>query len=229
MNASSQSVFLVTGAAGTLGRELVRGIVARGGDCIALDRNERGLNQLHDRLLEDGLPAPALYPMDLAGAGPDDYRDLAEAVEAGFGRLDTLIHAAAAFKALMPLEHQPAEEWFATLQCGLTGPFLLNSALMPLLRKSSRASIVLINNPVCLERPARWAAYGICQAGRRQMARTLAAELGPRGPAVLEICPEPFFSPLRSAAWPVENREDLPAAADAAAGILDQIQTGGHQ
>lgn len=229
MSTSRQSVWLVTGAAGTLGRELVRRIIAGGDDCIALDRSERGLNQLHDGLLAEGLSAPALYPMDLAGAGPDDYRQLAETVRAGFGRLDTLVHAAAAFKALMPLEHQPADEWFTTLQCGLTGPFLLNSALMPLLRASPRASIALINNGVCMDRPARWGAYGICQAGRRQMARTLAAELGPRGPRVLEICPEPFFSPLRSAAWPVETADDLPAAAEVAAAILEQLKTGGHQ
>lgn len=228
MERVTQAVWLVTGAAGTLGRELVRMVIASGNDCIALDCNERGLNQLHDRLLEQGLAAPALYPFDLTGAGPDDYLELADTVQERFGRLDVLLHAAARFSALKPLEHQGADDWFATLQTGLTGPFLLTSALLPLLRASSAGAIALINNPLCLERPARWGAYGVCQAGRRQLVNTLAAEIGPRGPRVLDIDPGPFYSPLRTAAWPVETPQDLPSAAHAARVVLDQLQSGEH-
>lgn len=230
MENSTQPVWLITGAAGTLGQELVRQILASGADCVALDRNERGLNQLHDGLKNEGLTAPALYPLDLIGAAPDDYHNLAETLSAHFGRLDVLVHAAGAFTALRPLEHQPADEWFATLQCGLTGPFLLTNALMPLLRGSgddhSRGQVVFINNTRCLEQPARWGAYGVSQAGRRQMARSLASELGPRGPRALEIDPGPFYSPLRSTAWPAESQADVPSAAEAAARILQQIKQG---
>lgn len=225
MNRSVRPVWLVTGAAGALGRALVSRVLALGDDCIALDRNERGLNRLHDQLAAVG-EAPALYPMDLAGAGPDDYAQLALVVEERFGRLDVLVHAAAYFSALRPLEHQPADEWFTTLQVGLTGPQLLTSALMPLLRAGERGTIALINNTDCLEKPARWGAYGICQAGRRQMAATLSAELGPRGPRTMEIDPGPFFSPLRSAAWPTDTPGDLPNSESAAAQIHQRIQTG---
>jgi len=228
MEQSRQPVWLITGAAGTLGRELVRQVLSNGGDCVALDRNSRGLNQLHDQLCADGLRPPALYPLDLVGASPDDYADLAATLTGHFGRLDVLVHAAGAFTALRPLEHQPADEWFATLQCGLTGPFLLTNALMPLLRGAENGRIVLINNTACLEQPARWGAYGVAQAGRVQMARSLAAELGPRGPRVLDIDPGPFFSPLRSAAWPAETQADLPGAADAASRVLHRINQGDH-
>lgn len=225
MNRVSRPVWLVTGAAGTLGRALVSRILAGGDDCIALDRNERGLNRLHDELAANGTP-PALYPLDLVGAGPDDYAELASVIEQQFGRLDVLVHAAAHFSALRPLEHQPAEDWFRTLQVGLTGPYLLNAALMPLLRSGERATIALINNRACLGKPARWGAYGICQAGREQMADTLAAEMGPRGPRTIAIDPGPFFSPLRSAAWPTETAEELPAAQTAAEQIHQSIKTG---
>jgi NAD(P)-dependent dehydrogenase (short-subunit alcohol dehydrogenase family) len=218
-------VWLVTGAAGALGRALVARILAGADDCIALDCNERGLNRLHDELAVGGQP-PALYPLDLAGAGPDDYAELAQVVEQQFGRLDVLVHAAAHFSALRPLEHQPGDDWFKTLQVGLTGPQLLNAALMPLLRSAERGTIVLINNGACLEKPARWAAYGICQAGRRQMVASLASELGPRGPRAIEIDPGPFFSPLRSAARPTARPDELPAPECAAEHIFQTIQTG---
>lgn len=218
------AVWLVTGAAGGLGRALVAALLAEGCDCIALDRNARGLNQLHDELAAGGQP-PALYPLDMTGAGPADYAALAEQVADQFGGLTGVLHAAAHFEALRPLEHQSAEEWFKTLQAGLTGPQLLNAALMPMLRAADRGIIVFVNNTQCLHKPARWGAYGVSQAGRRQMAQTLAAELGPRGPRVLEVDPGPFFSSLRSAAWPTDNPSELPSAADAAGQILRQIAT----
>lgn len=227
MNTTEQPVWLLTGAAGTLGAELCHLLLAQGCECIALDRNERGLNQLHDRLLEAQGKAPALYPLDLAGAGPEDYADLAAVIADRFGRLDGLIHAAAHFSALRPLEHQPADDWFTTLQVGLTGPQLLTQALLPLLRSSASARIVWINNRLCLERPAHWGAYGISQAGRAQLARSLTAELGPRGPRVLDLDPGPFYSSLRGAAWPVDTPADLPSAAQAAALLMAQINHGG--
>ncbi|MFP4207509.1 MAG: SDR family NAD(P)-dependent oxidoreductase [Wenzhouxiangella sp.] len=220
-------LWLVTGAAGTLGRALVARILADDGDCIALDRNERALNRLHDDLAAAGR-APALYPLDLAGAGPDHYAELAAVVEQQFGRLDVLIHGAAHFSALRPLEHQPADDWFTTLQVGLTGPQLLTAALMPLLRTGERSTIALVNNGTCLARPARWGAYGICQAGRQQMVATLAAELGPRGPRVLNVDPGPFFSPLRSAAWPTDSADQLPSGEYAAEYVYKSIQTEGN-
>lgn len=225
MTTQSSPVWLITGAAGTLGSELVRQALLAGNDCIALDCNERGLNRLHDELAVEGRP-PALYPLDLAGAGPDDYEQLGAVIAEEFGRLDVLVHAAARFSALKPLEHQAGDDWFTTLQVGLTGPHFLTAALLPLLRAAPRGVIVLINNGLCLQQPARWAAYGICQAGRRQMAATLAAELGPRGPRVLELDPGPFFSPLRSAAWPTETADELPSAQSAAQAIHARIDSG---
>ena len=223
-NDTSRSVWLVTGAAGELGRELVGQLVAANDDCIALDRNARGLDRLHDQIEADGRTPPALMPMDLAGAGPDDYARLAEVIEQEFGRLDVVVHCAAAFVALRPLLHQPPEEWFRIMQAGLTGPFLLTAALMPLVSAAENGRVVFINDDHCLEKPANWAAYGIVQAGRRQMVRTLQEETGGHGPQFLAIDPGPFYSPLRTAAWPSDSPEGLPAPAAAAADVIARIR-----
>ncbi len=223
-NDTSRSVWLVTGAAGELGRELVGQLVAANDDCIALDRNARGLDRLHDQIEADGRTPPALMPMDLAGAGPDDYARLAEVIEQEFGRLDVVVHCAAAFVALRPLLHQPPEEWFRIMQAGLTGPFLLTAALMPLVSAAENGRVVFINDDHCLEKPANWAAYGIVQAGRRQMVRTLQEETGGHGPRFLAIDPGPFYSPLRTAAWPSDSPEGLPAPAAAAADVIARIR-----
>ncbi len=220
---TDRPVWLITGAAGALGSELVRQLLQSGKDCVALDSNARGLNQLHDQLVADGLPAPALMPMDLTGAGPDECAKLAETIEAEFGRLDGLIHGAATFVALRPLLHQPAEEWFRIIQTGLTGPFLLSVALMPLLADGGDGRVVFINDGHCLDKPANWAAYGVAQAGRRQMVRSLEEEAGRHGPKFMDVDPGPFFSPLRTAAWPSESPGDLPPPASAAAKIIERV------
>src|SRR6056297_250304 len=206
---------LVTGAAGALGSALVERLMQHGWDCIALDRNRRGLEQLHDRLVTEG-EAPLLVPLDLAGAGPQHFDELAASLEEQFGRLDALVHAAAEFKALTPLEHHPADDWMKTLQTGLTGPFLLSQALLPLMRATEGSRMVWVADDPEGRSKAYWGAYGVAQSGRAALAQILAAECRSDGPEIIEIDPGPFYSPLRSKAWPAENPDDLPTAAQAA-------------
>lgn len=229
MTHTERPVWLITGAAGTLGQALLEQLLESGVECIALDRNERALNQLHDRLQAQGLQPPLLVPMDLIGAAPDDHAAVAQAIEAQFGRLDVLVHAAAQFVALRPMAHQPVDEWMKILQTGLTGPYLLNQSLMPLLNQTEGSCIAFVNSHYCLEKAANWGAYGLTQAGRAWMAKALAAEIGPRGPRVLDVDPGPFFSPLRAAAWPVETAEDLPSARQAAAQLIQRITSPGGE
>jgi NAD(P)-dependent dehydrogenase (short-subunit alcohol dehydrogenase family) len=224
MNPSTPPLWLITGAAGALGQALVRKVIETGADCIALDKDARGLNALHDSLVEQGLNPPALMPLDLVGAGPDDYSELAASIEGQFGGLDVLVHNAAQFVALRPLEHQPAEEWMKILQTGLTGPWLLSQALLPLLRKREGSRIVWVSDEHCLEKPANWGAYGVAQAGRAWMASALSAETGPRGPVMLRVDPGPFYSSLRAAAWPVDTPNDLPSADQAAERLMNAIK-----
>ena len=44
---------------------------------MLLDKDVHGLEAAYDDIVAAGHPEPALYPMDLAGAGPDDYSALA--------------------------------------------------------------------------------------------------------------------------------------------------------
>ena len=39
-------------------------------------------NRLHDAIARDRRAAPVLYPLDLEGASPDDYAELAQRIDA---------------------------------------------------------------------------------------------------------------------------------------------------
>lgn len=210
---------LVTGAAGALGSALVHALIGRGFDCVALDRNRRGLERLHDALAEPG-PSPLIVPLDLAGASPQNFAELADSLDERFGRLDVLVHAAADFRSLTPIEHLDPEHWMHGLQTGLTGPFLLSRALLPLMRRTESSRMLWVADDPKVSRSAYWGAFGVAQAGRQALADILTAECGRDGPRVRVVDPGPFYSPLRSRAWPAEDPKTLATPEDAAGAVL---------
>ena len=223
MVTSSKPVWLITGAAGILGAELVRQLTTTGADCIALDRNEKALNELHDGMVESGLSAPALLPLDLAGASPTDYAQVADRIDQQYGRLDGLIHNAADFKALRPLAHQPPDEWMKILQTGVTGPQFLTSAVLSLLNATEQSKLVFIEDSECLKNPANWAAYGVAQAGRQWMVKAMQREIGSAQPSVMTVDPGPFFSRLHVLAWPVAQPKEFDPIEVVAGRVLKTI------
>lgn len=226
MATSPRPLWLVTGAAGALGSELVRQLAADGADCIALDRDEDALNALHDQVESQGYPPPALLPFDLAGAGPMHYAQVADRIDQQYGRLDGLIHNAADFKALRPMAHQPPEEWMGILQAGVNAPQLLNAALMGLMQTTAGSKLVFISDHECLERPANWAAYGVAQAARRWMVDALKREVAREQIEVLAIDPGAFYSPLRVKAWPVAQPSEFDSIDVVARRVLEAIKKG---
>ena len=228
MTSIARKVWLITGGAGALGSELVLACLRLGDDCIALDCDQKRLNALHLRCMDLGLPAPALYPLDLIGATSDDYEDLAERISDEFGRLDRLVHAAARLSALRPLVHQDAKEWLHGLQLGLTGPLWLTRALLPLMAASAstgeRGHVLWVGDQAVLDQPAHWGIYGLAQAGNRWMVDALRAEWGPRAPQVSWLDSGPFFSALRTAGWPAQSADEVPSAAQAAEALLRGIE-----
>lgn len=223
MDESDKPVALVTGAAGALGGVLVERLMSDGWDCVAIDRDRRGLERLHDRLAAAG-HAPLVVPVDLAGAAPQHFAELADNLAAEFGRLDVMVHAAADFKSLAPLEHHPADQWMQVLQAGLTGPFLLSQALLELMRATPGSRMLFVVDDPAGRREAYWGAYGVVQSGRDALADILAAECRRDGPRVGTVDPGAFYSPLRSKAWPAENPADLPTPEQAAERVLEALR-----
>src|SRR5690606_2659665 len=76
-----------------------------GATVVLLGRRLPRLNRVYDAVAAAGAE-PLLYPLDLEGASPDDYAELATRIEAELGRLDGILHCAAEFRGLTPPEHQ---------------------------------------------------------------------------------------------------------------------------
>ena len=212
-------VVLVAGATGGLGRATALA-VARAGACVVLlGRNVRALEAVYDEIERAGAAAPAIYPMDLAGATARDHDDLAASLEREFGRLDGLVHAAAHFDTLQPFEQQTSEEWSRAQQVNVNAPFLLTRACLPSLRRADDAAIVFVFDDLERVGNAFWGGYGVAKHALHGLASIVHEETESTRVRTHAILPGPMRTALRRAAYFGEDTLAHPDPAHAAAAI----------
>lgn len=219
----NKKTLLVTGAAGSLGGALSRLSLAEGIDTILLDRDLRGLEAFYDRACEAGLPEPVLHPLDLSTAGTTEFEALTAAIANEFGRLDGVVHCAAHFAGLTPLEHVSPPEWLLHMQVNLNAAWLLSTHCLPLLRESPGGCLVFILEDMELVGGPNWGPYGVSKHALRVMVGQLATECRSSGVRVLGINPGPFRSALRSQAYLAENPASQRPPDEAAGKILELL------
>ena len=211
---------LITGAAGGLGAELSFLCADAGCNTVMLDIDSKGLESAYDFITGKGLPEPALYPIDLAVATPDHFAEMVAALESEFGGLDGLIHCAARFDALRPLEQVSPPEWLHQMQVNLNACWLLSAACLPLLRKSTAGSLYFLLEDMDRMAGAYWGAYGVSKHALKALTAQFAAECTSSGIQVLGINPGPMRTALRASAYHGEDPATKPEPSQAAAGIL---------
>lgn len=233
-NSLQGRVVLVTGATGGLGRAAGLAAAQAGASVVLLGRKVRSVEKVYDELVALGGAKPAIYPLDLAGATPRDYADLASTIERECGRLDGIVHAAAHLDALQPAADIVPEEWMRALHVNLSAPFLLTQACLPLLRQSADASVVFVLDDPSRMGKAFWGGYGVAKHALAGLASILHEETENGPIRVHVLLPAPMRTALRRAAYYGEDTLALPppdatavvyllspAAAPARGGILD--------
>jgi len=191
---------LIAGAAGGLGAAAAVACAQAGATVVLLGRKVASLNRVYDAVKAVG-PEPLLYPLDLEGASPDDYDELAQQVESGLGRLDGLLHCAAEFKGLTPLLHTDPADFARAVHVDLTARWWLTQACLPLLAKSDAGAVVFALDDASRSGGAFWGGYGLAQSAQATLVSMLQAELGEHGPRVSGLRPGPMRTPLRARAF----------------------------
>jgi NAD(P)-dependent dehydrogenase (short-subunit alcohol dehydrogenase family) len=204
-------IVLVTGATGGLGSVAARACARAGATVVLLGRTIPKLEKLYDRIVAEGGPQPAIYPLDLAGASEKDYLDLATVLERELGGLHGLMHCAAELGNLGPLADVDGERWTRLLHVNLTAPFLLTRELLALMVKSGSGSVVFVGDSAVGTGKAYWGAYGVAKLGLSGYANILADETESFGLKVYVFIPGPMRTNLRRRAYPGENPESLAA------------------
>ncbi|MFM2007784.1 MAG: hypothetical protein RLZZ09_3439 [Pseudomonadota bacterium] len=203
-------VILITGATGALGSVAAKACAQAGATVVLLGRHIQKLEKLYDAIIHDGGRTPAIYPLDLAGAGEQDYAELADTLRQELGGLHGLMHCAAELGHLMPLSEIDGTRWQRLLQVNLTAPFLLTRAISKLLIESGSGSVVFVGDSAVGEGKAFWGAYGVAKLGLAGYARILNSELESFGLRAHVFTPGPMRSPIRLRAYPGEHPDGLP-------------------
>ena len=203
----SGKMFIVTGAAGGIGRAITERILSLGGAVIASDLNT------------DGLATVAEDFADLAGdmvtiAGdltdPDVVRQSVQAAIAHFGGLDGVVVNAgiAVSKELAELSD---EDWQRSMDINLTSAFRLTRESLSLMGSQQMGgSLVFIASKNAFAPGAAFGAYSVSKAGLVQLMRIAAIEGGPHGIRSNALNPDAIFD--GSELWSNGIREQRAAA-----------------
>jgi NAD(P)-dependent dehydrogenase (short-subunit alcohol dehydrogenase family) len=121
-------VIAVTGAGDGIGRAVAVAAAGLGAELILIGRTVKRLEAVEAEIaaLAPAAPAASIAPLDLEKALAGDYDRLAAALLERYGRLDGLVHCAAALGALAPIEHADMRNWCRVLHVNLTAAFALD-------------------------------------------------------------------------------------------------------
>lgn len=219
-------VILVTGAYGGLGEAAAKACAQAGATVVLLGRKVPKLSRTYDAVKALG-PVPALYPLDLAGADPADYEAMADTIERELGGLHGILHCAAEFTGLRPLEATPPEEFIRHLHVNLSAPWLLTQACLPLLRKAGDSAVVFVADDLARVNRAYWGTYGVAKAGLLGLVRILHDETESSSVRVSALQPGPMRSNIRARAYVEESASNVSPPASHAATCVHLLSPAG--
>lgn len=203
-------VILVTGAGGGVGRAAALAYARHGATVILLGRAVGKLEQTYDEIVAAGGPQPAIFPLDLASAGDAEYQAMAEAIGYQLGRLDGILHAAAAFESLSPLDMENVEGWTRLFKVNAAAPAAINRACAPFLSASDLASVILIGESHGHAPVAYWGGFAVSKAALEAYFRIQADEWSDKPMRVNLVIPGPLNTPQRARSHPGEDKARLP-------------------
>lgn len=177
-------VVVITGAAGGIGAALVARFLANGDTVVATSARQERLDAL--KLSLDHHPALHSVAADLAA--PDEVQKVADYARDAFGRIDILINCAGHFP-IMPFEEMSVEDWKRVIDINLTGFFITERAVVPLMKGRGWGRIINFGSGSVFDGTASHAHYTSAKAGVVGLTRCSARALGGYGITVNVIVP----------------------------------------
>jgi len=132
-------VWLVTGSASGLGREIAEAVLASGDRLLATARDPRRLNDL----VEGYGKQVSIAPLDVADEAAAKIA-VANAVDV-FGRLDVLVNNAG-YGDIAPFEQVSSERFRALIETNFFGVVSMTRAAIPIMRKQRSGCILQISS-----------------------------------------------------------------------------------
>lgn len=212
----SRRIGLVTGASRGIGAAAAVALAATGVHVVLTARTPGGLEETDDCIRAAGGTA-TLLPMDLADTTSLDR--IGPSLYERFGRLDVLVHAAAALGKLTPVPHILPGDFEAVVATNLAAAWRLIATCAPLLLAAPAGRAVFVTDGLADAPRAYWGAYGATKAAMQHLARSWAAETRQTRCRVNLFDPGIVATRLRAEAMPGEVGASLRQPAEVAAAL----------
>lgn len=188
--------YLIIGAAGGIGAELSRRIVARGDRVLLCGRSESPLAELAAELNQ---PFSVFNASDWTATAAA----VAQCVEQ-FGKLDGAVNLAGSL-ILKPAHLTSADEWNETVSQNLTTAFGLVRSAAPAMRKGGGGSIVLLSSGAASIGLVNHEAIAAVKAGIEGLVRSAASTYAAGAVRVNAVAPGLTQTPLTQRVWSNER------------------------
>ncbi len=167
-------VFVVTGAGGGIGAELVRGLLTRGASVAAVDVRDEGLQRLQEEMSDFGnkLSLHTANITDKAAVGA-----LPVAVEKAHGTVDAVINCAGIIQPFVKVQDLAYEAIDKVMAVNFFGTLYMTKAFLPHLLQRPEAHLINISSMGGFLPVPGQSVYGASKAAVKLLTEGLYAEL----------------------------------------------------
>ncbi len=205
-NNLKDKTILITGAAHGIGKALALHFAEQQAEVLLLDKDQAGLDQVYDEIIEKTATTPIQLHCDLSELTEENCKEIHDNILTHCKKLDALIHNAALLGKLTLLEQYPLDTWQTVFQTNLTSAFMLTKALLPCLRLSNNARVIFSSDSAGQQHKAHWGAYAISKAATDAMMKQWSEELAHlKNLRFYSVDPGPVRTAMRAEAFPAED------------------------
>ncbi|MFI1070474.1 2,3-dihydro-2,3-dihydroxybenzoate dehydrogenase [Streptomyces puniciscabiei] len=186
----------VTGAAGGIGRAVVRRLAEDGARIAASDTNPVALEEVIAEL--PGAARHMAVELDVRDA--DAVESALDRIEAGLGPVDVAVNCAGILRT-GPIAALTQETWEEVLRCNATGVFLVSRAVAGRMAARGGGSIVTVGSNAAALPRMNMAAYAASKAASTIFTKCLGLELAATGVRCNVVAPGSVDTAMQHALW----------------------------
>ncbi|MDY0883552.1 SDR family NAD(P)-dependent oxidoreductase [Dongia soli] len=176
-------VILLTGAASGIGSAITRRCLEEGASLACLDRDMVALRSF------ETLPEEQILLLQCDVTDATAIKQAVDHIRDRFGRLDGLVHNAAAPSADGTVVDLDPAQWQLEIGVSLTGAFLVSKCAIPLIAQSGGGAVVFIASQFGRVATGQSVAYCAAKAGLIHLAKAMAVDHAAQGIRVNSLSP----------------------------------------